>query len=441
MKKRLIQFILIITTLSLMGIVLTQVLWVKRAIDLRTNEFNLMVQSKLSKIEKQLYDYREKYIRIEHGSICDAKNDSVLVNHWFHDGICTVLDTMMDNEFGHFKPKIEYDYALLDTVNDDLLCGNYTIEDISQISDSWHKISLSRLNDRNNYVVTIHFENEKHIILRKMFLWLIILSGIFLLIVVSSFTYVILSLLKQKKVSEMKNDFINNMTHELKTPISTISVASEMLMKPQVSENCEKTRKYANIIYDENMRLRNQVEQVLQMSVLDHNKLKLNPVMINVHKLIENSVDIFNMMVKEKGGLITTDLKATQTVIKADELHFINVFTNMLDNAVKYSIGAPAVKITTANRDQGISILIEDNGMGISAANQKNIFKKFYRVHTGDIHNVKGFGLGLYYVKSVMDAHGGAVNLVRSELNKGTVFELFFPLNFNKINDDEHTNK
>ncbi|HNZ44270.1 MAG TPA: histidine kinase dimerization/phospho-acceptor domain-containing protein, partial [Bacteroidales bacterium] len=277
MKKRLIQFILIITTLSLMGIVLTQVLWVKRAIDLRTNEFNLMVQSKLSKIEKQLYDYREKYIRIEHGSICDAKNDSVLVNHWFHDGICTVLDTMMDNEFGHFKPKIEYDYALLDTVNDDLLCGNYTIEDISQISDSWHKISLSRLNDRNNYVVTIHFENEKHIILRKMFLWLIILSGIFLLIVVSSFTYVILSLLKQKKVSEMKNDFINNMTHELKTPISTISVASEMLMKPQVSENCEKTRKYANIIYDENMRLRNQVEQVLQMSVLDHNKLKLNP--------------------------------------------------------------------------------------------------------------------------------------------------------------------
>ncbi|HNZ44142.1 MAG TPA: HAMP domain-containing sensor histidine kinase, partial [Bacteroidales bacterium] len=182
-------------------------------------------------------------------------------------------------------------------------------------------------------------------------------------------------------------------------------------------------------------------EQVLQMSVLDHNKLKLNPVMINVHKLIENSVDIFNMMVKEKGGLITTDLKATQTVIKADELHFINVFTNMLDNAVKYSIGAPAVKITTANRDQGISILIEDNGMGISAANQKNIFKKFYRVHTGDIHNVKGFGLGLYYVKSVMDAHGGAVNLVRSELNKGTVFELFFPLNFNKINDDEHTNK
>ncbi|HNW90553.1 MAG TPA: ATP-binding protein, partial [Bacteroidales bacterium] len=128
-------------------------------------------------------------------------------------------------------------------------------------------------------------------------------------------------------------------------------------------------------------------------------------------------------------------------VIKADELHFINVFTNMLDNAIKYSVGAPSIKITTNNRDQGISILIEDQGIGISASNQKNLFKKFYRVHTGDVHNVKGFGLGLYYVKSVMNAHNGTVRLMKSELNKGSVFELFFPLNFNKIHNDEHSSK
>ena len=424
-----------------MGIVLTQVLWIDRVIKLRTNEFNYMVQSRLTKIESQLYDYREKYILTSQDDSSSAKKDSLLASNWFNDGLCQVLDTMMENEFGCFQPRIVYTYAIIDTNNKDMVCGNYTMENMEQIANSKHNVSLSRLNNKNNFSIAIYFENEKHIIKRKFSVWLIILSGCFLFVVVSCFTYVIFSLLKQKKISEMKNDFINNMTHELKTPISTISVASEMLMKPMVSENSEKTRRYANIIYDENMRLRNQVEQVLQISIIEQNTLKLNPTLINIHKIIENSVDIFNLIIKEKCGIISTELNATQTVIKADELHFINVFTNMLDNAIKYSVGAPSIKITTNNRDQGISILIEDQGIGISASNQKNLFKKFYRVHTGDVHNVKGFGLGLYYVKSVMDAHNGTVRLMKSELNKGSVFELFFPLNFNKIHNDEHSSK
>ncbi|HOY33265.1 MAG TPA: HAMP domain-containing sensor histidine kinase [Bacteroidales bacterium] len=438
MKKYLIQFIIIITTLSLIGIVLTQILWVNRAIELRTRQFNYMVQSSLSKIESEICAYKENIQKKLGDSV--TENDSALVR-WYNYGLCPVIDTMMNNEFGKFQPPIEFAYAVIDTGSQELLCGNYTINNSKDVLESPHAISLSRLNDKNSYTIAVYFENERHIILRKMFVWLLILSGTFLLIVISCFLYIIFSLVRQRKISEMKNDFINNMTHELKTPISTISVASEMLMKPMVSENCEKTRKYANIIFDENMRLRNQVEQVLQMSVLDSNQFHLNLVPVNVHKVIENSVDIYNLIIKEKGGVITTELNASQTVIKADELHFINVFTNLIDNAIKYSLDAPEIKITTYNNDQGIVILIEDHGVGISANDQKLIFKKFYRVHTGNIHNVKGFGLGLYYIKSVVEAHQGKISILRSELNKGSVFELFFPYNFNKIHTNEHNSE
>lgn len=441
MKKYLILFIIIITSFSLIGIVLTQILWADRAIKLRTDEFNYMVQSGLSKIETQLYTYKEELFFKKQADTSLAKVDSLQTNNWINDGFCELIDTMMINEFGCYHSKKEFVYAVVDTNSKELLCGNYTIENAQYIIESTHKVSLSRISNKNSHVLAVYFLHEKHIVIRKMFLWLLVLSGAFLLVVISCFLFIIFSLLRQKKISEMKNDFINNMTHELKTPISTISVAAEILMKTEVSENCDKTRKYANIIYDENMRLRNQVEQVLEISILDRNELKINPVDIDVHKIIENSVDIFNLIIKEKGGEITTELNATQTIIRADELHFINVFTNMLDNAIKYSHNSPKIKITTLNKNQGIAILIEDYGLGISANNQKYIYKKFYRVHTGDIHNVKGFGLGLFYVKYVVDAHHGTVSLIKSELNKGSVFELYFPFNFNKINTDEHNNK
>ncbi|HNW70009.1 MAG TPA: HAMP domain-containing sensor histidine kinase [Bacteroidales bacterium] len=441
MKKKLTQFIIILTTLSLLGIVVSQIIWVDRAIKLRTGQFNFMVQSSLSKIESQLNTYKEDILLKNEPDSGSQIADTACLMRWFNDGFCEVIDTMMYSEFGHFNPSIEYAYGVVDTNTKELICGNYTIDNAQQIIDSKHKVLLSRLEKKKGYAIAVYFENERNIIIRKMFLWLLILSGGFLLVVIICFLYIIFSLWRQRKISEMKNDFINNMTHELKTPISTISVAAEMLMKPMVSENCDKTRKYANIIFDENMRLRNQVEQVLQMSVLDHNEFHLNLVLVNVHKVIENSVDIYNLIIKEKGGIITKELDATQTIIKADELHFINIVTNMLDNAIKYSSGAPVIKITTLNRDNGIAIVIEDNGLGISANDQKQIFKKFYRVYTGDIHNVKGFGLGLFYVKSVVDAHQGTVSIIRSELNKGSVFELFFPFNFNKINNDEHNSE
>jgi two-component system phosphate regulon sensor histidine kinase PhoR len=344
-----------------------------------------------------------------------------------------MIDSILRNELSCFEPNKDYYYAIIDTLQDKIIYTDPDTDiDINKLLSAEHRISLSTISSNENLFLSVFFPKEKKLIVRRMALWVLILSGSFLLLVIACFLFIIFTIIHQKKISEMKNDFVNNMTHEFKTPISTISVASEMLMKPAVSDQPDKIHKYANIIYDENLRLRNQVEQVLQISILDKNELKIQPAEIDIHLIIENSVDIFNMIVREKKGEIVSELNAVNSVIVVDELHFINVITNLLDNAIKYTDNNPKIKITTMNENDGITIRIEDNGIGIDPPNQKHIYKKFFRVHTGDIHNVKGFGLGLFYVKSVMDAHKGSIRLIKSELCKGSLFELHFPSNFNK---------
>jgi two-component system phosphate regulon sensor histidine kinase PhoR len=225
----------------------------------------------------------------------------------------------------------------------------------------------------------------------------------------------------------MKTDFVNNMTHEFKTPISTISVSSEMLIKSAVSKNPEKVKKYAKIIFDENVRLKNQVERVLQIASIDKGEynLRMNP--IDLHNIIESCVSNFEVVIAEKKGKIYTDLKADMHIITADRHHMTNVINNLLDNANKYSEEKPEIRISTENSEGRIEISIKDNGMGMSKESQKHIFKKFHRIQTGDIHDIKGFGLGLYYVYTVVEAMGGSVFVV-SELNKGSEFKISFPV-------------
>ncbi|MEI6122486.1 MAG: HAMP domain-containing sensor histidine kinase [Bacteroidota bacterium] len=430
MKKKLLYLIACVTTISVIGLVVSQFVLVNKAIKLRSEQFDEMVYAGLSRVVDRIFYFEKEKILSQHlhdstPKAPDSTSSKTLVPKEVLEGI----DSLLTEEFGCFTVQKDYVFAIIDSSSGKIVYGNPTADEFESISQSPHRISLNKIAN-SNYFLTVFFPHEKHLIIRRMSLWLVGLAGFFLLILVLSFLYIIFTVVRQKKISEMKNDFINNMTHEFKTPISTISVASEMLMKPVVSEQSNKTRKYANIIYDENLRLRNQVEQVLQISLIDKKELTVNLVKMNIHKIIENSVDIFNMIVKEKDGEITIDLQATQAEIFIDELHFINVVTNLLDNAIKYSQNNPQIKVSTFNKYQGICIRVEDNGRGISVADHKNIFKKFFRVHTGDIHDVKGFGLGLYYVKSVMDAHNGTISLVKSELYKGSIFELYFPFNY-----------
>ena len=253
-----------------------------------------------------------------------------------------------------------------------------------------------------------------------------ITSIILMVIIMSIFLVTLLIIYRQKKLHEMKTDFINNMTHELKTPIASISLASQMLKDPAVSKNAGSFSNISSVIEDECKRLGFQVERVLQMATLDRGKTPLKIKDICINDIIKKVIQSVQLKLREKGGVITCKYGAKDDMVEADEVHITNVINNLLDNAIKYTENRPELKIYTSNVKNGVEIVISDNGIGISREDQKHVFEQFFRVHTGNIHNVKGFGIGLSYVKKTIEAHHGTVKL-KSELGKGSTFTIFLP--------------
>ncbi|MBP6323907.1 MAG: HAMP domain-containing histidine kinase [Chitinophagales bacterium] len=267
---------------------------------------------------------------------------------------------------------------------------------------------------------------------RKKFLYssmspMILSSSIFFLMVVAAFILSFQIIFKQKKLSDMKTDFINNMTHELKTPIATISIASEMLKDNSISQSKDNREKYASIIFDENKRLYNHVEQVLQIARLEKGELQLNLDDRDLHTIISTTASRFNLILEEMNGKIELNLNAEHSILKVDEMHFTNVINNLIDNAVKYNDKSPLIKINTFNIITGIQIEVQDNGVGLSKEDQQKVFEKFYRVSKGNVHDTKGFGLGLSYVQSIVEKHNGKV-WVESKLKEGSKFIIQLPV-------------
>lgn len=286
-----------------------------------------------------------------------------------------------------------------------------------------------RLFPANNYAppdfLVLYFPNQTRYLLLQMG-GMLTVSGLLLLFIIFAFMTVIVAIFKQKKLSQMKNDFINNMTHEFKTPISTVSLACEVLNDKSVPKTEEFVHSYINIISEENKRLGVMAEKILQTAILEKGQLNLRKETINLHSIIEDVAHKIAIQVEIRDGSINTEFKAADPVVVADKVHITNVINNLLDNANKYSPKKPMILLVTQNQNDGVLISITDNGIGISKANQKKIFDKLYRVPTGDVHNVKGFGLGLSYVKFIVDKHQGKVS-VESEPGRGSTFRIWLP--------------
>ena len=299
-------------------------------------------------------------------------------------------------------------------------------KDYEDILTSHHRVNLTPGNVFSQpKFLSIFFPNQNKYLLRTMWL-LLAISAMFLLVIIFSFSFTVSTIIRQKKVSEIKNDFINNMTHELKTPISTISLACQALSDPDIKTRKGIVENYINVIADENKRLAMVVENVLRTAVMDKGELKLKIVDMDVHDVVSQVLQNMKIQLEQRGGQFITDLKAVNTLVEADEIHLTNVVFNLVDNALKYTDKIPLIKVGTRNEEQGIVVFIEDNGIGIAKDNQKKIFEKLFRVPTGNIHNVKGFGLGLSYVKAIVDKHNGWIK-VKSEPNRGSRFEILIP--------------
>jgi signal transduction histidine kinase len=339
-----------------------------------------------------------------------------------------LVDAFLVKEFEERGIKLPYEFSIVDSR------GNRVVStagfDENEANVIYQKYLFPNdLHPKANHI-QLYFPQRPNYIMESM--GMVLPSAVFTIIMVLASILTIIIIVRQKRLDEIKNDFINNMTHEFKTPISTISLASQMLKDASVAKSPGSLKHISSVIQDESKRLGFQVEKVLQMAIFEKGSGSLKIKKVNINELIATVTNNFKLKVENKDGQIFEKLDAKNPTAYVDEVHFTNVIHNLLDNALKYRRGKPIFHIKTWNRPKGgIVISIQDNGLGISKENLKRIFEKFYRVPTGNLHNVKGFGLGLAYVKKIVEDHGGTIN-VESELNSGTKFEIFLPFKSTK---------
>ena len=338
------------------------------------------------------------------------------------------LDSLLHTELKKKSIDIPYDYAIINPRSGRLIeiSKDYSNERLLQSHFKTNLFPNDVTNEPN--LLVIDFPSQEKYLMSKIWFPLSS-SALLILIILICFGYAVFTIVRQKKISVMKTDFMNNMTHEFKTPISTIGLAIEALLDPTIPQKTSMKMKYLGIIADENKRLESQVADVLQMAQLDKNELKLNLVTVDLHAIIQQAVDKISIQMERKLGHLKLALNASQFKLKGDEAYLLGVLLNLLDNALKYSNDAPNIMIRTQNIRGQLICSIKDHGMGMSKEAQRSIFQKFYRVASGNVHNIKGFGLGLAYVKEIITLHHGSIE-VESELKKGTNFIVKFPLDY-----------
>ena len=418
MKSSTIRWVIAIGTLSIISILIIQIFWVKRAFDIRETEFNKNVSSALTSVSDEFFKIndtsqpKESPVKqFESNYYLVMVNSPIDVN---------ILDYMQKKEFKQRDVFIDFEYGIYDCDTEKMVYGEYVHNQL--ISNPIHKSTELPVWGDENYYFGVLFPTKTGYIINNMETW--VFSSLLLLVVTGFFGYAMFVILKQNRLSEVQKDFINNMTHEFKTPISTISVSAEVLNNPEIISKPEKLSKYAGIIQSENNRLKKQVDRVLQMAVVDREKINLKYEMVDLHDMIDTIVDTFK--IANNGVRIDCQLNAARHTVVGDPLHISNIVYNLIDNSIKYCHESPEIQIATYDDISGIKMSVTDNGIGIREEFQRKIFRKFYRIPTGNIHDVKGFGLGLNYVSHMLKSHGGKIS-IKNNPEKGCTFTIFLP--------------
>ena len=416
MSRKSIYLVVFLATISLTGIIVTQIFWVDKAFTIQDREFNDRTVIALTSVVERIQVLNKDSSDVDEPVVQETSNYFVAhVNDTLHPYL---LESLLKEEFQSSLLKQNFEYVIYDCFNDSIVFGSkVNVDQPDNIVKSEDVTPHKKLN-RDGHYFGVYFPEKKGYIMDQMGIWMF--SSFIILLVVLFFAYSIMAILKQKRLSEIKTDFINNMTHELKTPISTISISTRALLNVSDMESVEK---YARIIKTENERLQNQVERVLDIATLSPNTLNLDKKHIYIHKLLEEITESLELKLAEVDGKLYFNFQAQSEIVYSDKLHLTNIFTNLIDNAIKYCEQSPEIKIHTSQLKNKIIILIEDNGIGIDKKHYSMIFEKFFRVPSGDKHDVKGFGLGLFYVKSVLEALDGSIKLIKSD-STGSTFKI-----------------
>jgi two-component system phosphate regulon sensor histidine kinase PhoR len=440
MRRRTLGTLVLLATLSLAAVVFTQVIWLSRAKQ-HEHEQVALQERQQQQLDKQfndrvviaLTDVTERILSItkDPSDLFDAVKQerpnyfAVTINDTIHPYL---LESLLKQEFKRRNINDDFEYGIYDCFTDSIVYGNYVSLNDSVRPDSTHHSKLLKL-DKDGHYFGVFFPRRTSSNWKPKEVGTInwIYPAVVSFIVFSFFVYSMWVIFRQKRLGEMKNDFIGNMTHELKTPISTIALSSDVLSEPGIAQEPERLRNYARIIHTENERLRQQVERVLQLAKLENGGINLHLEPVDMNELVAEVVRSFEVLLKERNGHCTLDLTAQKAVVQGDRVHLSNAVFNLVDNAVKYSKDAPEVRITTSNDHRMVRIEVSDKGIGIRKEDVRNIFERFFRVHTGNVHDVKGFGLGLHYVAEIARAHHAKIH-VKSTWGEGSTFTLEIPL-------------
>ena len=417
MKNRAITIIVVLSSIAMLGLIAAQAYWVNKAYDLSQKHFEHRVYSGLYGAMLEI-SWNKKPMPKDSANMTEAQ---ILLARIRPGSV----DTSLYRHFGYNQVDNKYEFAIVLTGNDSVVYESPGyVRDVKK--EKIFKKCLWYMPSMKNFSVRVIFPQIQKTLVGDIWFWLF-LSGFFLMVVILCFAAMLVLAYRNKKLSEMKTDFINNITHEFKTPISTISLASEILVNVNQASHIDKVKRYANIIQEENRRMQMQVEQVLRMSKLDKKEFELNKENIDLNELVTNAVENLCLDLDNPAIKVHFSMSDKKIEMGADPVHLTNIVKNLIDNACKYSKGNPQITVSTSLNNTHATVSIADKGIGIEHDKLKYIFEKFYRVPTGDVHDVKGSGIGLYYVKVMTEAHGGKV-IVKSELGKGSQFDIVLPL-------------